>query len=270
MKISIITPTFNSADKIERNVRSIIIQSHRDFEQIIVDNLSGDKTLEIIENVYTNSELKENIKLISDKDNGIADAFNKGINFCKGEIVGILNSDDYYYHTKVLEMVNNSFVEYPDILFVHGDIYFFDSLYGSNVRKPLLCNIRKAMPYNHPTMFFRKEVYDKFGYYDTSYKYAMDFEFICRLLKELKDPGDKSLYIGTEPMVYMEAGGASWNYELKSIEEYKKALKEHGFWNLYAVMEYNLRVFRTRLKKVFTDLHLNLLVKMWRKNKWKN
>lgn len=269
MKISIITPTFNSEKKIERNVRSIIIQSSQEFEHIIIDNLSTDKTLDLVKNLYDRYSLKEKLKIISEKDNGIADAFNRGIKSSTGEIIGILNSDDYYYKTRVLEEVNNSFLEYPDILFVHGDIYFFDPLYGSNVRKPLMCNIRKAMPYNHPTMFFRKEVYKKYGVYNNSFKYSMDFDFICRLQKELKNPNEKSYYIQSEPMIYMEAGGASWRNELESIKENKIALKFHGYWNFYAMTSYIIRNSRIRIKKILTELHLNSMIKFWRKKKWK-
>ena len=109
MKISIITPTFNSEKTIEKNVESILKQSFKEFEHIIIDNLSHDNTLDIIKKLYKDSPL--NLRIISEKDNGISEAFNKGINIASGDILTILNSDDYYYSENVFEHVVNTFTK---------------------------------------------------------------------------------------------------------------------------------------------------------------
>lgn len=269
MLISIITPTFNSEQTISDNVNSIINQTNGNFEHIIIDNLSKDNTIRNINKIYEENNLLSSLRIISEQDRGISDAFNKGIKNAKGEIIGILNSDDAYFNNSVFEKVIEAFKD-EEIIFVHGDIYFDDPIYGSNIRKPLLCPIGKAMPFNHPTMFFRKEIYEKNGLFDEDYKYVMDYVLIMNYEKNIPNFRKKGKYLEGDPIAVMHSGGASWNYELKSIEEYKKALKQYGFWDLSAKKEYFFRVFRTRLKKLFDDLHLSFLVKLWRKKKWGN
>jgi len=269
MKISIITPTFNSERVISRNIESVIAQKYIQFEHIVIDNLSSDGTLNIIADIYNNAGLNDKLKIVSEKDNGISDAFNKGINSSSGEIVTILNSDDFYTGNYVLDKVIDAFAN-KNILFTHGNIFFYDPYYGSNVRKPLLCHITEALPYNHPTMFFRREVYEKYGLYDIEYKYAMDFEYICRLTKKIENLDKYSAYLDGGALVQMESGGASWENELKSIDETKKALKKYDLWNFNARKNYNLRVLRTKLKVYLSKIGLSGIVKKWRKMKWEN
>lgn len=268
MKISIITPTFNSAKTIESNLSSILSQTYKNFEHIIVDNLSTDSTISIAKELYSKNNCSEKLIIISEKDEGIADAFNKGIRKSSGEIIAILNSDDSYFYFNLFADVIKLFTE-KSVLFVHGDILFKDRKYGTNVRRPLMCDPRVAMPFNHPTMFFKKEVYDNIGLFDTSFRYSMDFEFVCRLAKkyDLKKAGH---YFDANPMVTMKAGGVSWKNEIKSIKETKLALKKHSLWNLKAFYYYSLRIFRTYLKKIFSKIGLTFLVKLWRKFKWNN
>ncbi len=269
MLISIITPTFNSENSIEKNVKSIINQTYKNFEHIIIDNQSKDNTVSIINKIYRENNLLDSLHIISEPDKGIADAFNKGIRAAKGEIVGILNSDDRYFNNNVFKKVAEAFKD-NETIFVHGDVYFDDPVYGSNIRRPLLCPITTTMPYNHPTMFFRKEVYEKCGTFNEKFKFTMDFELIMRYEKRIPDFRNKGKYLKGEPIAVMNSGGASWKYELESIKEYKNALKEYGLWDFNAKKEYFLRIFRTRLKKIFSSLHLNFIVKLWRKNKWEN
>ena len=267
MLISIITPTFNSEKTIKKNVKSIINQTYKNFEHIIIDNQSKDNTIGIINKIYEENNMLGALRIISEPDKGIADAFNKGIKNAKGEIIGILNSDDRYFNDNVFQRVQVALND-KETIFVHGDVYFDDPVYGSNIRRPLLCPITTTMPYNHPTIFFRKEVYDKYGSYNESYKYTMDYELIMRFERKIPDFRNKGKYLKGEPVAIMHSGGASWKYELESIKEYKNALIEYDFWDFNAKKEYFLRIFRTRLKKIFNDLHLNFLVKLWRKNKW--
>ena len=223
MKISIVTPTLNSEVTILKNVNSILNQTHSNFEHILIDNESNDNTLNLAKKEYSIRNSTEKLRIIREKDKGIAEAFNKGIEVSNGEIIGILNSDDYYYDETVLEKIADAFRK-ENVLYTHGNIYFYDPLYGSNVRKPLMCLITRAFPFNHPTMFFRKEVYQEFGVFGTDYKFAMDFEFICRLIKQIDDFYSKGVYLKDAPLVTMAAGGASWENELDSIEETRKAL----------------------------------------------
>jgi glycosyltransferase involved in cell wall biosynthesis len=269
MKISVITPTYNSGKTIEQIAQSLLDQNHKNFEQIIIDNLSDDDTLKKIEQLYENTGNIDKLRILSERDKGIAEAFNKGIEASSGEIIGILNSDDYYYDETVLGKIADAFSE-KNVLYSHGNIYFYDPVYGSNVRKPLMCPITQALPFNHPTMFFRKEVYQEFGVFDTGYNYAMDFEFICRLIKQIDDFYNKGIYIEGEPLVTMAGGGASWTNELDSIEETKRALKQYEFWNFDARKNYILRKLRTKVKSGLTKVEGEKIVVKWRKKKWTN
>ena len=102
MKISIVTPTFNSEATILNNVRSVINQSYTNIEHILIDNESSDNTLNLVKKEYSIRNSTEKLRIISERDKGIADAFNKGIEASSGEIIGILNSDDQYFDDNVL------------------------------------------------------------------------------------------------------------------------------------------------------------------------
>lgn len=267
MKISIITPTYNSAKTIVRNVQSVINQNSKEFEHILVDNLSSDESIQLVKKEYEKTGLLNHLKIIKEKDSGISDAFNKGIRSSTGDIISILNSDDYFFDEFVLEKVLKVFKN-ENILFVHGNIFFHDKFYGSNLRKPLLCPITEAMPYNHPTMFFKKNVYEKYGSFDTSYKYAMDYEFICRLEKTIPSFRASGKYIEGNALAVMSAGGQSWRYELESILEVKKALQQHKLWNTKAILSFVMRIVRVEVKRVLIKLRLNSVVHVWRHIKW--
>jgi glycosyltransferase involved in cell wall biosynthesis len=268
MLISVITPTFNSEKTIIRNIKSIIEQNYNNFEHIIIDNLSTDNTLEAADKIYHENKIRSKLKITSERDEGIADAFNKGIKSATGEIIAILNSDDYYFDENVFDKVMREF-ENSNIQFVHGDIYFKDEIYGSNIRKPLSALMMKGLIYNHPTMFVRKSFYEKIGLFNTDYKFSMDFEFYCRIAKNSK-PDEISVYLKEKPLVQMTSGGASWNNELKSVEENEKALKLHGFWNKGGKNFIKNRRLNTNMKKYISKFRLFWVVKLWRKLKWGN
>ncbi|MCH7773932.1 MAG: glycosyltransferase [Bacteroidetes bacterium] len=269
MKISIVTPTFNSETTILNNVNSILNQTYSNFEHILIDNESSDNTLNLAKKEYRLRNSTEKLRIIREKDKGIAEAFNKGIEASSGEIIGILNSDDRYYDENILNRIIDVFKN-ENCLYAHGNIYFQDSMYGSNIRKPLLCPVTEAMPYNHPTMFFRKEVYQEYGNYDTNYLLVMDFEFICRLIKQVDDFYNKGIYLKGEPLVTMAAGGASWENELDSIEETRKELKKYDYWNFDARKNYILRKLRTKIKSWLSVMKMENVVTRWRKRKWEN
>ncbi len=267
MKISVITPTYNSQKVIRQNIKSVLSQNYKQFEHIIVDNISYDATRSIAADEYEKLDSTDKLKIISEKDSGIADAFNKGINAASGEIITILNSDDSYHSDSVFTDVVNAFTS-KDILFVHGNIFFTDLKFGSNLRKPLMCPITKAFPYNHPTMFLKKELYDKYGSYDKNFKYAMDFEFICRLIKQIPEFQSKGFYLKGEALVDMSAGGVSWKNEMATLEETKTALTKHSYWNSDARKNFFLRKLRIRIKSILTLLNLEGIIPLWRKRKW--
>jgi glycosyltransferase involved in cell wall biosynthesis len=265
MKISIITPTFNSAKTISKNIESVLKQTHQNFEHIIIDNLSNDGTLDIVWKAYEIAGATAKLKIFSEKDQGISDAFNKGVQRAKGEIIGILNSDDFLFSDKSLLMIHSILELQAETSYVHGDMYFDDPALGSNKRTPLLCPVEYAMPFNHPTMYLRKNVYDVIGMFNVNYRYCMDLDLVCRI----QAAGLKGHYL-KETITVMCSGGTSDRNELKVLKEYANILKTHGKWNLSARKYFIEKDLRIKAKSILRMLNLEGLVKYWRFYKWRN
>ena len=186
MKISIITPTYNSAKTLSRTIDSIISQNYKDIEYIVMDGGSSDGTQDIV----LGYKDRLGIKFISEKDEGIYDAMNKGIRLATGDIIGILNSDDFYNNESLLSDVAQAFND-ESIEAVYGDISYF----GNDINK--VTRYWKAGEYKesklnngwvipHPALFVRKSMYDKCGLFNIDFKIAADYEFILRILKVYK------------------------------------------------------------------------------------
>lgn len=182
MKISIITTTFNSALTIKDCITSVNNQDYDNIEHIIIDGSSDDNTLDII-----NSLPNRISKIISEPDEGIYDAMNKGIKIATGDIVGILNSDDFLTSIDVITKIANAF-NTNSIDAVYGDIRFVNPhnidkivrYYSSRWFSPFLFRFGFMPP--HPSFYTRKECYEKFGLYKTDYTIASDFELLIRFL----------------------------------------------------------------------------------------
>lgn len=218
MKLSIITPTYNSAKTIARTIDSVLVQNYSDLEYIIIDGASTDNTRDIV----LSYQDKLNIKFISEPDKGIYDAMNKGVELATGEIVGILNSDDLFDNNKVLSSVTEAFKD-QTIDAVYGDIKYFGEDFGKIKRYWRAGSYQGEKLSNgwiipHPSLFLRKTVYDKYGNFNTDFKIAGDYEFILRLLKIHKI---KVKYLATV-LVRMYDGGVSGS----SLEQRKKGWKE--------------------------------------------
>lgn len=226
MKISIVTVTYNSAATVEATLASVVAQDHEDIEYIIVDGRSSDNTLEIVD------KYKHRIsKVISEKDSGIYDALNKGIALATGEIVGIIHSDDFYVHDKVLSRVAEEFRKgvdsvYADLQYVNRDntdkvIRHWRS---GKYREGIF--LAGWMP-PHPTFFIKKDCYDKYGSFNTILKSAADYELMLRMLHKHKI---STAYI-PEVIVKMRVGGksnASWMNRINANREDRLAWKLNG------------------------------------------
>lgn len=240
MKISIITATYNSSATIEDCITSIHNQSHFDIEQIIIDGASKDNTLDLIRSLPNRVD-----KIVSEPDNGIYDAMNKGIQLATGEIVGILNSDDLYYSEEILSSVNDAFND-SNVDCVYGDLFYVNCVNTNRiVRKWSTGEYRengftKGWHPAHPTFFVRKEVYEKYGLFNLDFTLAADFEIMLRFLDKYKL---NSKYLA-QSMVRMRLGGAS-NGSLKSIITQNKEcidafrinnIKISPFYTLYRLL----------------------------------
>lgn len=201
MKISIITVCYNSSKTIERTIQSVISQPYNDLEYIIVDGGSTDGTLDILE------KYKRDIAIvISEPDCGIYDAMNKGIRCASGDAIGIINSDDWYEYGVVNKVVN--YFKNNNVGVVYGKILVIDM--NEKVIEPeeySLSTIWYQMMVPHPSVFIKKEIYEKFGLFDLKYKISSDYELMLRLYSSHVDFG----YID-EVIAYFRSGGASEKY----------------------------------------------------------
>lgn len=205
MKISIITPTFNSEKTVSDTIESVFSQTHKDIEYIVIDGVSSDKTLEII----SSYQQKFNIRLLSEKDSGLYDAMNKGIELASGEVIAILNSDDLYYDNQVLSVVASAFSDLETDI-VYGDIIYFSDQVDKvtrvwRAREYQQKQLKNGWTIPHPAMFVRRRVYEQFDKYRLDLKLAADYEFILRVLLS----GKVKLKYLPKILTKMYAGGAS-------------------------------------------------------------
>ncbi|MDK0933368.1 glycosyltransferase family 2 protein [Clostridium perfringens] len=176
--VSIITPCFNSEKTIARTIESVLNQTYKNIEYIIIDGASTDNTIKIIEKYKKN--FGERIRIISESDNGIYDAMNKGINLARGEIIGIINSDDWYENDCV-EKVINKYKEYKEYEFCV--IYGMVKEWEQNIIRRISFKSHKFINNQmiaHPTCFITKKVYEKYGGFNLLYKSSADYELILR------------------------------------------------------------------------------------------
>ncbi len=181
MKISIITVCYNAEDTIGDTIQSVLSQDYKDVEYIIVDGKSTDRTLEIIQSI------NNGIKLISEKDQGMYDAMNKGINIASGDVIGILNADDIYKNSQVLTKVMDAFK--ANISIVYGDIEYvkYDDL--SNVVRKWKAGVFRTGKFKwgwmppHPGFFVKKSCYESFGLFNLNLSTSADYELMLRMLE---------------------------------------------------------------------------------------
>lgn len=205
MKISIITATYNSAPHIAMCVESVNKQTYPNIEHIIIDGYSKDNTIEIIKNIPSRIT-----KIVSEPDKGIYDAMNKGISFANGDIIGILNSDDFLASNDILEIIGHTFEkEKCDAVF--GNL---DFVAPNNVEKVIRKwksspfiegSFAKGWHSPHPTFYVKREVYEKYGSFDISLNVSSDFEIMLRFLERYKI---KAYYLD-RIIVKMRYGGES-------------------------------------------------------------
>lgn len=254
MKISIITATYNSGATVRDTIESIFCQSFQNWELIIKDGGSKDNTLEVCREYVEKSNGR--LRIISSPDKGIYDAMNQGIKAATGDIVGLLNSDDFYHRNDILQIVEDCFEANSDIDAVYGDVRFVNPsdldktvrYYSSAGFKPT--KFRWGWMPAHPTFFTFKSNYDKYGYYKTDYFIAADYELLIRFLYKYKLT---TKYIPVD-FLKMRTGGRSTNGFKSNIilnREIIRGCRENGIYTNMPMLflKYFVKVFeliRTR------------------------
>lgn len=232
LKISIVTISYNSALTIRDTIESVLSQTYPNLEYIIVDGASSDNTVAIISEYE--SRFNGRLRWVSEPDNGLYDAMNKGIRMATGQLVGILNSDDFYHRNDSIEIVANSFIDkrlkavFADVRFVTPDnlektVRYYSSAKFSPKR------FRFGFMPAHPTFFTYKKYFDKYGYYETDYVMAADYELLIRFLYVHRL---KYKYIPVD-LLKMRQGGrstASIRRKLMFDTEIVRACKSNGIY----------------------------------------
>lgn len=222
MTISIVTATYNSGNTIADTLESVLSQTYKDYEYWIVDGASKDNTMEIVRSYEDKFQGK--LHYISERDKGIYDAMNKGIARCTGDIVGILNSDDFYTSGNILEQVAEAMAD-TNIDAIYGDVHYVKA---ENLKKCVRYYSSRLfsrgwmrfgfMP-AHPSFYCRKEVYCRYGAFNLNYKVAADFECLLRLIYTHRI---STRYLPLD-FVTMRTGGASSS----GLTSHRQIMRDH-------------------------------------------
>lgn len=237
MKVSIITITYNSQLTLIDTIDSVLKQTYKNIEYIIVDGASTDDTISIIKSYHGKIS-----KFVSEKDSGLYDALNKGIDIATGDIVGILHSDDFYTNEFVIENIVKTIAE-NNADATYADLYYVDKSDTSKIfRKWKSGNYKHGMFLKgwmppHPTFFVKREYYQRYGKFNLQLKSAADYELMLRFIHKHKI---KLAYL-PEFIIKMRIGGksnVSFKNRIRANNEDKKAWKINGlkpyFYTLYA------------------------------------
>ncbi len=248
-KVTIITVAYNSEKTIEDTITSVINQTYPNIEYIIIDGQSTDNTLKICKKY--NHKIS---KIISEKDKGIYDAMNKGINNSTGDIIGILNSDDFYAHPQVIKHIVNTFIQHQADA-VYANLVYVDANNTNKITRKWIAGnyhpnsfLKGWMP-PHPTFFLTKKCYNKYGNYTLNLKSSADYELMLRMIHKYHI---KVAYLD-ETITKMRVGGmsnASIKNRLKANKEDKMAWKMNGLKpNLLTLIRKPLSKITQFLKK---------------------
>lgn len=247
MKISIITASYNSAATIADTLRSVAEQDYPNIEHIIVDGVSKDNTLEIV------AGFPHIAKVVSEPDKGIYDAMNKGIQLATGDIIGILNSDDFYTNNAMITSIVKCFQDKPEIETLYGDLVFVDAQNTDAIKRKWKAGAyhRHNFLYGwmppHPTFFVRREIYEQNGVFNLCLKSAADYELMLRFLYKNK----VSTFYYPKVFVKMRLGGqstANFKNRFLANREDRKA------WEMNDLKPYFYTLYLKPIRKIFQFL----------------
>ncbi|MBO6167143.1 MAG: glycosyltransferase [Kiritimatiellae bacterium] len=259
MKVSLITACYNSSTTIRTAIESVLSQKGVDLEYIVVDGGSKDGTVDIIEEYSTCSTRSTRFKYISEPDEGMYDAINKGIKMATGDVVGILNADDMFESQDTLAHVVEAFRSggvgervdcvYADIRFVKEDLQTTSRYYSAKHWKPWMLQWGKMPP--HPSVYIRRELFDKYGLYKLGYDIAADYELLIRYLRMAKL---NTRYLN-ECLVKMRMGGKStrgWKSFITLNKEIVRGNLENGYFCCFPMLlpKYLFKIFEFILPRL--------------------
>ena len=244
--ISVVTITFNNHDELKKTLESI--SAIQNIESVVINGGSSEDSIALLKNHLGT--------VINEKDEGIADAFNKGVRNSTGQAVVYLNSGDVLLDHEYYLWADRALSEDPSIDFVYSDIVFNDPISGEFIMKPRgrgLSDLGRGMPFPHPSMVVRRKIFEQIGHFSKDFKIAMDFDFVVKLLAA----GHRGVYYPHET-VKMDGSGVSSAREYQGIMECKKSLVQHGEFTGKIRFDFEMRrlkyVIRSRLKTLKSKL----------------
>ena len=252
--LSIVTITFNNFDELLHTVESV--KDLKCCEHLIINGGKCQKTLEFLQSFSGKS--------ISEPDQGISDAFNKGIKLSQGSAVILLNSGDILLDQTYPEKALHILKEHPEVDFVHANELYDDAMIGEFVMRPLrkrnnlYPNIGKGMPYRHQTMVVRKTVYEKVGLFDLKYV-TSDYDWICKWELSLNKSHGKAYYSQGNPVIKMDGGGISSTQEGKVILEAIQIIMQYNKNKRFVEIIISYTALMNRLVLFFGRFLLNIL-----------
>lgn len=250
-KVTIITACRNAVSTIEDAIRSVINQDYGNIEYIIVDAESDDGTADVI-----NGYRQRIASWIREPDYGIADAWNKGIEAASGDIIGIINADDFYC-PEALKTVATVFVEDNKVGFLYGDLKHIDGSKGCDYIEKGRPDyerilVRDMLNIPHPTVFVRREIYRHLGAFNPRYKVAPDYEFLRRIVSK----GVKGQYI-PQILAVMRGGGVSERKRLLALREVRAISVVYGYNRALASSYFYVKRLRLMIGRILRGLGIS-------------
>ncbi len=253
--ISIITITYNNSEELVRTINSI--PKGVFIESVIINGGTCERTRVFLQSYQG--------IVVNEKDEGIADAFNKGVKKSSGKYIMFLNSGDELIDKSYLKKAIDFLDVNPQFSFVHSNLILIDKSGEKLYMRPPMKNLGRGMPYLHPTMLFRRDVFDKIGLFNTNLKIAMDYDFIVRM----KKAGLKGFYFNEIFSVKMDGTGKSINQESEALKECYKVLNENNILTIENLSGFAVRYFLFLIRRFMSAAGLNKILIKMKKNKHK-
>jgi glycosyltransferase involved in cell wall biosynthesis len=248
MKISITTSVWNNKETIKDAIDSVLNQTYKDIEYIIIDGASNDGTVDIVKSYGDKID-----KFVSEKDKGIYDGLNKGVKLATGDVVAFLHSDDLYASNTIVEDIAKVFEADKSLDGVYGDLIYTPKNDTNKILRYWeskefdISLLKKGWMPAHPTLFLKREVYEKYGGFDLAFRIAADYDFMLRVLSA----GIKVKYL-SKVLYKMRVGGES-NKSIKNIilksQEDLRALRKNGVGGLGSLLIKNFSKIGQFVKK---------------------
>ncbi|MBT3981913.1 MAG: glycosyltransferase [Bacteriovoracaceae bacterium] len=253
--ISIVTITYNNHSELITTLASV--DSVADTENVVINGGTCEETKEFLKSFKGNS--------ISEPDDGIADAFNKGIKLSKGEYIVFLNSGDELLDPTYYRHAQEYFKGNPEVSFIYSDVVIAHPTFGHMHYKPKNLKGISSMPFSHQTLIMKKEIFENVGNFNVNYRFCMDFELLLRAIIS----GSKGYYYPHATTI-MDGGGVSAKQRFNvQIEEYK-ALKKHGLLGFFQSLSLVYRFLKYMVKNVLLRTGFFKLVNWYLKYKYKD